>query len=400
MKQIAFINLMPLRFKLLENVLQANFIVKDFDSAISFIEYHSNNPFPFDIIIFCADIHEQTVLAAMQKTMLYFVHLGCPVVLLSDHFTFNDKKIVVREGITSIFEIADVSNPNFINELNKIIDNPPVRLVTNGIVQNPNNINFRYKTPFGKRLFDITVSGLVLLLTSPIYAIIALLIRLESKGPIFYISKRVGSGFQLFDFYKFRTMVPDADKKLKSLSHLNQYANPTGAPIEPVVAKNEFLFCKECKAVNIACENLLYDDTGMQVCEKLFLQSKKDAKDTFFKISNDPRITKLGKFLRNSSLDEIPQLFNVFKGDMSIVGNRPLPLYEAEKLTNDMFTQRFLAPAGLTGLWQVTKRGKGGPMSEEERIGLDNLYANHYSLLFDVKIICKTIPALFQKENV
>jgi lipopolysaccharide/colanic/teichoic acid biosynthesis glycosyltransferase len=104
--------------------------------------------------------------------------------------------------------------------------------------------------------------------------------------------------------------------------------------------------------------------------------------------------------LRNSSLDEIPQLLNVFKGDMSIVGNRPLPLYEAEKLTKDMFAKRFLAPAGLTGLWQVTKRGKGGPMSEEERISLDNTYADHYGFWFDVKLILKTIPALFQKENV
>jgi lipopolysaccharide/colanic/teichoic acid biosynthesis glycosyltransferase len=85
---------------------------------------------------------------------------------------------------------------------------------------------------------------------------------------------------------------------------------------------------------------------------------------------------------------------------MSIVGNRPLPLYEAEKITTDQFALRFAAPAGITGLWQVTKRGKGGSMSEEERMELDNDYAKDYSFGRDIKLILKTVPALFQKENV
>jgi lipopolysaccharide/colanic/teichoic acid biosynthesis glycosyltransferase len=103
--------------------------------------------------------------------------------------------------------------------------------------------------------------------------------------------------------------------------------------------------------------------------------------------------------LRNTSLDEIPQLFNVLIGDMSLVGNRPLPLYEAEKLTNDQIAWRFLAPAGITGLWQVTKRGKDN-MSPEERIALDMEYAMKNSFWLDAKIILSTIPALFQKEKV
>jgi lipopolysaccharide/colanic/teichoic acid biosynthesis glycosyltransferase len=121
---------------------------------------------------------------------------------------------------------------------------------------------------------------------------------------------------------------------------------------------------------------------------------------TFIKIENDPRITRIGRFIRNTSIDELPQLYNVLKGDMSIVGNRPLPMYEAEKITTDQFALRFIAPAGITGLWQVTKRGKGGPMSEEERMELDNQYAKTYSFWNDIKLILKTIPALFQKENV
>ena len=116
----------------------------------------------------------------------------------------------------------------------------------------------------------------------------------------------------------------------------------------------------------------------------------------FCKIKNDPRVTRLGQFLRDTSLDELPQLFNVLKGDMSLVGNRPLPLYEAEKLTKDQIAWRFLAPAGITGLWQVTKRGKDN-MSEEERIQLDMEYAMKNSFLYDLKILFSTIPALLQK---
>ena len=121
---------------------------------------------------------------------------------------------------------------------------------------------------------------------------------------------------------------------------------------------------------------------------------------TFIKIKDDPRVTKVGKFIRNTSIDELPQLLNVLKGDMSIVGNRPLPLYEAEMLTSDDWSERFMGPAGITGLWQVEKRGKKGAMSEEERKALDNQYARTYSFWGDIKLILRTIPAVFQKENV
>ena len=114
---------------------------------------------------------------------------------------------------------------------------------------------------------------------------------------------------------------------------------------------------------------------------------------------DDARVTRSGAIIRKLRIDELPQLWNVLIGDMSIVGNRPLPLYEAEKLTTDKYALRFLAPAGITGLWQVEKRGKGS-MSEEERLQLDNVYASNHSFLNDIKLICKTIPALFQKENV
>lgn len=204
----------------------------------------------------------------------------------------------------------------------------------------------------GKRIVDILISGTLILLLSPVFLIIALLIRMEGKGPIFYTSKRAGKGYKIFDFYKFRTMVPDADKKVAELLAKNQYS--TDGSNGPV----------------------------------------------FFKLKDDPRITRLGTYLRNTSLDELPQLFNVFKGDMSLVGNRPLPLYEAETLTTDSFAERFMAPAGITGLWQVKKRGHAGEMSIEERINLDIEYAKKHSFMYDLWIMVSTPKALLQKENV
>jgi lipopolysaccharide/colanic/teichoic acid biosynthesis glycosyltransferase len=200
-----------------------------------------------------------------------------------------------------------------------------------------------------KRAFDIVVSATALLFALPLCLLIALIIKLESKGPIFYISKRAGTGYKIFNFYKFRSMRTGSDADLQKLAHLNQYSKNNGS--------------------------------------------------VFFKLKDDPRITRFGAFIRKTSLDEIPQLFNVLTGDMSLVGNRPLPLYEAEKLTKDQIAWRFLAPAGITGLWQITKRGKDN-MSEDERIALDMEYAMKNSFWLDMKILFSTIPALLQKEKV
>ncbi len=136
-----------------------------------------------------------------------------------------------------------------------------------------------------------------------------------------------------------------------------------------------------------------------RICEGL-ASKRRNQKKAFLKIPNDPRITKVGRFLRNTSLDELPQLLNVLKGDMSIVGNRPLPVAEANSITKMRWARRFRAAAGLTGLWQVELRGRGGFMSEEERFQLDNRYAAYNSFLGDIQLILRTIPVLLQRENV
>jgi lipopolysaccharide/colanic/teichoic acid biosynthesis glycosyltransferase len=253
--------------------------------------------------------------------------------------------------------------------------------------------------PASKRAFDILVAGVALIMLSPIMLLIALLVKLDSRGPVFYISRRVGTGYNVFNFYKFRSMRQGADKELKNLMHLNQYnAEPQSDDISPELTEES---CIDCLMGEEPCSPII-NINGKELCEnqhKRNLAKAEKEKATFVKFENDPRVTPLGRFIRKTSLDELPQLLNVLKGDMSIVGNRPLPLYEAEKLTTDQWAKRFLAPAGITGLWQVTKRGQAD-MSTSERMQLDVTYASEYSFWYDLKIILKTLPAMVQKESV
>lgn len=263
--------------------------------------------------------------------------------------------------------------------------------------------NLKYFMPFSKRIFDVVVAGSALLLLSPFLLLVALAIRLESPGKVYYVSKRVGRG--TFDFYKLRSMRNDAENELAQLAaQKNQYGS--GSSQQTVDFSKP---CPRCSKLNGSgpCSPILHIGRE-KICEYWYNTQKHEIekeKAAFIKIKDDPRITRVGRVIRNLSIDELPQLINVIKGDMSLVGNRPLPVYEAEKLTFDQMAKRFLAPAGITGLWQVELRGRSGNMSEEERKKLDNEYADiflqkKYSLWYDLKLIIRTIPALFQKETV
>ena len=252
-----------------------------------------------------------------------------------------------------------------------------------------------YHLPLWKRTFDIVFATSALLLLSPLLIGTAVAIRLESKGKIIYKSQRVGSNYRIFDFLKFRSMYTNADKRLKEFNALNQYQ----AEKEVIEAPPDICFDDLTGTSEEEASLLISDDFIIQ--EKDFLKQKAQSQDNpFVKIENDPRVTRVGRFIRKYSIDELPQLFNVLKGDMSIVGNRPLPLYEAELLTSDAYIDRFMAPSGLTGLWQVEKRGGAGKMSAEERKQLDIRYAQEFSFWLDMKILLRTFTAFVQKENV
>ena len=193
-----------------------------------------------------------------------------------------------------------------------------------------------------KRLIDIIGASLGLILTSPIMLIVAILIKIEDpKGPIFFSQIRNGAYPMTFKMYKFRSMYIDAEERLQELMHLNEQSGPA------------------------------------------------------FKIKNDPRITKVGKFIRKTSLDELPQLFNVLNGDMSLVGPRPAIPREVAQYT-DYQKQRLFVKPGLTCIWQVSGRNN---ISFEQWVELDLEYIKTRNLWLDLKLILLTIPALLGDEN-
>jgi lipopolysaccharide/colanic/teichoic acid biosynthesis glycosyltransferase len=323
---------------------------------------------------------------------------GIPFILVASEFREEIYKSAFRQRIDD-FYITPLPAGNVIPERVEFL--VKYRQKKEAAPDLPKDLS--YRMPLIKRVFDIILASLTLFILSPLLLLVMLAIRLESKGKVYYISRRVGR--KPFDFYKFRSMRAGTDTHLKELAKVkNQYDSPVEKD-----GVDFFLPCPRCSAQpdGQTCSPVLYI-RSYNICDYWYNMQKKaiaKRKPAFIKIVDDPRITRVGKFIRNTSIDELPQLINVLKGDMSIVGNRPLPVYEAELLTKDHMSKRFLAPAGITGLWQVELRGKGGKMSEEERMKLDNEYADHfagnnYSFWYDLKLVLRTIPAMFQKETV
>jgi exopolysaccharide biosynthesis polyprenyl glycosylphosphotransferase len=193
-----------------------------------------------------------------------------------------------------------------------------------------------------KRVFDLVLAIPLLILSLPVLLATALVIKATSPGPVFFKQQRIGFNKRRFQLYKFRSMELGAEAKLKDLEHLNESRGPT------------------------------------------------------FKIANDPRVTPLGRFLRRTSLDELPQLINVIKGEMSLVGPRPLPLRDVELFEEDRHRKRFSVLPGVTGLWQVSGRSS---IPFDRWIDLDLEYIDQWSLGLDLKILVRTIPAVLSRDG-
>jgi exopolysaccharide biosynthesis polyprenyl glycosylphosphotransferase len=190
-----------------------------------------------------------------------------------------------------------------------------------------------------KRTLDIVISLILIVLLAPLFLVIALLIKFSSKGPIFFNQERLGLNKRRFSIHKFRTMVPNAEEMIAALEEQNEVSGPV------------------------------------------------------FKIKNDPRITPIGKIVRRTSIDELPQLFNILKGDMSLVGPRPLPVRDYEGFNQDWQRRRFSVRPGITCLWQVNGRSA---IPFEQWMRLDLQYMDEWSLWLDLKILARTIPAVLK----
>ncbi len=200
-----------------------------------------------------------------------------------------------------------------------------------------------------KRSFDILFSTCALILLSPVFVIISLLVKLSSPGPVFYCCLRIGRKGRLFKFWKFRSMHKDADQRL---------------------------------------EVMLQSDPKL-----------KQEWQKYFKLRNDPRLTRIGNFLRSTSLDELPQFWNVLLGDLSIVGPRPYLPREADpirEILGSRMEKMFSVRPGLTGLWQTAGRNF---LTFRQRVELEVKYADVRSFLVDLKLIAKTIPILFFRKG-
>ena len=323
------------------------------------------------------------------------------IILLTKDFTPENRAVYQKSGINDTLD----SNAS-ITELNKKIQFIADREKMLFDDQQAKYRMLRFKIPVWKRIFDVFFALIALILTSPIFILTAIAIRLESKGPIIFKSKRVGANYTIFNFLKFRSMYQDAEERLKEVAKEagNQYAElskPAEQPTMSVAEMGADMMISDDSNMMISDDEVMLVGDDFVISETDYSKEKKEEiENAFVKIENDPIVTKVGKFIRKFSIDELPQLFNIFKGDMSVVGNRPLPLYEAEKLTIDTSIDRFMAPAGLTGLWQVEERGKGGMMSAEERKQLDIKYGQTYNFWLDMKILFRTFFAFVQKENV
>ena len=341
-------------------------------------------------------------------TAITYLRKNCKniyLILMTDKMSSEDRKVYQQCGINDTLNISAS-----VTELNKKIQFISDRegMLFDDKVSKRRIL--RFKIPLWKRLFDIVFSLLAIIILSPVFIITAIAIRLESPGPVLFKSKRVGTNYTIFNFLKFRSMYSDAEKRLKEVSKdNNQYAEKGEEEDSKATITAPLGDEAELQMLDMGMESemMISDDEVMLVGDDFVVaesdftkQKEEEINSAFIKIENDPRVTKVGHFIRKYSIDELPQLFNILKGDMSIVGNRPLPLYEAEKLTADANIDRFMAPAGLTGLWQVEERGKGGNMSAEERKQLDITYGQTYNFALDMKIIFRTLTAFIQKENV
>jgi exopolysaccharide biosynthesis polyprenyl glycosylphosphotransferase len=195
---------------------------------------------------------------------------------------------------------------------------------------------FSWRTE-AKRIFDFVSAALLLLISAPVLILVAVAIKLESEGPVFFVQDRVGLNKRRFRMLKFRTMQRDAEARMKDIEHLNEKTGP------------------------------------------------------IFKIRNDPRVTSIGRWLRRTSIDELPQLVNVLLGDMSIVGPRPLSVRDALRMEEAWQKRRFSVKPGLTCLWQVSGRSN---LSFDQWMQLDLQYIDTWSLELDARILLRTIPAI------
>ena len=239
----------------------------------------------------------------------------------------------MEEGIKLRF-MADIFNLQMANVSLAVVGDLPL-LTMEPIVHDDSQL-------FLKRIFDIIVTTISMPIVLPILVVAALAVKLDSPGPAIFVQQRVGFRKHLFPMFKFRSMYTDAEERLKEIEHLNEADGP------------------------------------------------------IFKIENDPRVTRVGKFIRKTSIDELPQLFNVLRGEMSLVGPRPMSIRDVDLFDKGIQRKRFSVKPGITCIWQVSGRSN---LTFDEWLELDLEYIDKWSFFLDVGLLLKTIPAVLKSKG-
>ncbi|WP_052444635.1 sugar transferase [Flammeovirga sp. OC4] len=385
MRKVLYLEDDRFMFEFVEHVLKSKYEIIEARSIEQAEEILSK--VSISLLLSDLHIHDESMIDFLGELKQNDAYKNLPIVVLTSEIDVNCKMELLKSGVSEYItkpfvpENLDLILQNVIYQFEVLENYDTVDFPDKKLIKRRKNL-YVLLNDFTKRIFDIVVSSILIILLSPLLLLIAAAIRIESKGNVIYSAKRVGRYYAIFPFYKFRSMRVDADSMVSSLQKENAYNKEEESNENEVPSDQK--------------PHMLYSDKGYQVTYKDYIKEKN--KSSFFKLKNDPRVTKVGALIRKTSLDELPQLFNVLFGHMSIVGNRPLPIYEAEQMTKDKSILRFSAPAGITGLWQVEK-SKRAFMTIEERIELDTKYARKYNIFYDIGLMLKTIPAMIQKEE-
>jgi lipopolysaccharide/colanic/teichoic acid biosynthesis glycosyltransferase len=240
-----------------------------------------------------------------------------------------------------------------------------------------------------KRFLDYTMASAFLLLSLPLIAVIAAAIKISSPGPVLFVQQRVGRGGRVFPFYKFRTMKHNSDDRVhREFSREFICGDPTVAPRSNGQGQRSHA---NGHSVNANGNGHHANGNGRGgTTTRAARNGNGNGNGKVYKLTRDPRVTAVGQFLRRTSLDELPQLLNVLRGEMSLVGPRPPVIYELEHY-QDWHKQRLAAWPGITGLWQVSGRSS---VPFDEMVLLDLYYIEHRSTYMDLQIMAKTVPVM------
>jgi lipopolysaccharide/colanic/teichoic acid biosynthesis glycosyltransferase len=354
------------------------FLVPSVEEAIPKFSSENINP---KLIIYDEN-SVTTIEVAKQKLQENSGTSKVPFIALVNSITLEKKHLLKSSGITDIIKkpLDKDKHELLINSLLKL------NLNVKTSCEHKRKIAFR-KTTYGKRAIDVSLSSTCLILTSPVFLLVSLLIKIESKGSIITKSKKVGSGYRIFTSYNF-----SCEKKVTKTSLVSNFKTSSSGLTKEIHQIEKEAFSNNKNPLLFGDEKSINESTHL-------LNNTSLHKTQLFDGCPEITLTKIGSILRKTKIEKLPQLINVFLGDLSIIGNLPLSVNDAEKRTTDEWTERFLAPAGLTNLRKIHKSNSSKNYHQKAHKQMDNEYARTFSTRKDAQLVIKKVIGFFHKDS-